>query len=230
MSWPVAAAFLSSGRTNFARAVLLTAALLMAPFGLLAHAVAFGAGLVVFGLAFAAPRFAILSVSWGWAVWMLAAPFVTPLLLANTRIVDALPMSWAHRAGIWDYICARIWEQPWVGHGLDAARAIDARIDVRGTDMPAVPLHPHSASLQIWYETGAVGAGLAALALLVGGWSLARGLRSNRPAAAAAAATLAALGLIANVSFGAWQEWWIATLFISAALVSALGAEPVRRA
>ena len=60
--------------------------------------------------------------------------------------------------------------------------------------MRGIPLHPHSGSLQIWYETGAVGAVLAALALLAGGWALARAFKDNRLGAAAAAASLATLG------------------------------------
>jgi hypothetical protein len=30
--------------------------------------------------------------------------------------------------------------------------------------------------------------------------------------------------LVANVSFGIWQEWWEATMFIAAALIAAIGA------
>jgi len=192
------------------------------PFGLWANLVAFVIALIVFAVAFGAPRFALLSVSGGLSLWMLAAPFATPLILANQRLVDALPLSWAARVGIWDYVCARILEQPWIGHGLDASRAVTDRIQVRELDMRGIPLHPHSASLQIWYETGAVGAALAAAALLAGGWTLSRVFADNRPAAAGAAATMAALGVIANVSFGIWQEWWLATMFIAAALVAAL--------
>ncbi|MBC7770255.1 MAG: O-antigen ligase family protein, partial [Phycisphaerales bacterium] len=54
------------------------------------------------------------------------------------------------------------------------------------------------------------------------GWALSRAFAANRPAAAAAAATLASLGIIANLSFGVWQEWWNATIFVAAALVAAL--------
>lgn len=225
MIWAVAASQLQAGgfwRRLAAWAVIIVGGVLMAAFDQAAAVVAFGVGLAAFALAFAAPRFAILSVTTGLAVWMAAAPFVTPLVLANQRLIDALPLSWAARVGIWDYVCARILEQPLIGHGLEASRAVTDRISVRELDMRGVPVHPHSASLQIWFETGAVGAGLAAAALLAGGFALARGLRNDPPAAAAAAGTIAALGFIANVSFSAWAEWWIATLFIAAALVAAV--------
>ena len=68
----------------------------------------------------------------------------------------------------------------------------------------------------------AVGAVLAAVALLVGGWGLARVFAHDRAGTAAACATIVSLGLIANVSYGIWAEWWMATLFIAAALISAL--------
>lgn len=222
MTWAAAGALILEGRQNLARAVMAASALLALPFGLWANLVAFGVGLVAFGVAFGAPRIAVMSVAAGIAGWLIAAPFATPLLLANPRLVDALPMSWAHRVGIWDYVCARILEQPLLGRGLDSARADTALINVRGAEMSAVPLHPHSASLQIWYETGAVGAVLAALAILGCGWAAARAFRHNRPAAAAAAASFTSLGVIANVSFGVWQEWWNATILIAAAMVAAL--------
>jgi len=222
ITWATAASLLVHGRSNAARALLAASLLLTLPLGLWANLVAFAVGLIVFAIAFGAPRLAIMSVSAGLAVWMLAAPFLTPLILANQRLVDALPISWAVRAGIWEYVCGRILEQPWLGHGLDASRAVTDRIEVRDLELRAVSLHPHSASLQIWFETGAVGAILSAATLLGGGWALARAFERNRPAAAAAAASLASLGIIANLSFGAWQEWWIATLFVTAALVGAL--------
>lgn len=205
-------------------AALAASAALTLPFGQQADMIGFGLGLVAFAAAFVAPRLIPLLTTGGLALWLLIAPLATPLLLASPRLVDALPLSWAARVGIWRYVCARIAEQPWIGHGLDASRAVTDRIQVRELNMRAVPLHPHSASLQIWFETGAVGAVLAAATLLAGGFALSRLFADNRPAAAAACATLASLGLVANVSFGLWQEWWLATMFIAAALIAALGA------
>lgn len=227
IGWAVAGGVITSGwrfRWIGATAILAASGALTLPFGQFADVVAFGAGLVVFAAAFVIPRVALLLTSGALALWVMIAPFVTPLLLANQRLVDALPLSWAARVGIWRYVCARIVEQPWIGHGLDASRAVTDRIQVRELNMRAVPLHPHSASLQIWFETGAVGAVLAAATLIAGGLALSRLYAHNRPAAAASAATLASLGLVANVSFGIWQEWWFTTMFIAAALIAAIGA------
>lgn len=222
ITFGAAASLIANDRINTARLVWASSALLALPFGLWANLAAFVAGLIVFGIALNAQRFALMTTSAGLAIWMLAAPFATPIILANQSLVDALPLSWAARAGIWDYVCARIVEQPWIGHGLDASRAVTDRIQVRELDMRGIPLHPHSASLQIWYETGAVGAVLAAAALLASGFALTRVFEGNRVGGAAAAATLASLGIMAYLSFGVWQEWWIATWFVTAALVGAL--------
>jgi O-antigen ligase len=231
LTWPVAAHLLGGGKAGAGAAILalIASAALSLPFGQLAHPIALAAGLAAFALAFAAPRFALLTTTGVLAGWTLAAPFLTPLVLSSQRVVDMLPLSWAVRVGVWEHVCARILQSPWIGHGLDASRADAARIVVRDLEVDAIPLHPHSASLQIWFETGAVGATLAAAALALGGWSLARALAADRFAAAAAAATIASLGVIANVSFGLWQEWWNATLFIAAALTAAVGARRAGR-
>lgn len=201
---------------------------LSAQFGMDANLLAFGAATFAFWLGFALPRFGIISVSTVLAGWLLAAPFVTPLIFASPSFVESLPKSWAIRSEIWRFACERIAEQPWIGRGIDAARTFSEQITVRGETMRALPLHPHSASLQVWLETGAVGAILAALALVVGGWGLARKFRYDRNAAAATTATMAAMGLFANVSYGAWQEWLWAVALTAACLISAIPATSAR--
>lgn len=180
-------------------------------FGQFANTVAYGAGLAAFVLGYAAPRTALWGAILATAVWLIAAPWLTPALTSWLE-PSALPYSWNARIEIWDYVIDRIRERPWFGHGLDAARA----------HLPAIPVHPHSASLQIWFELGIVGVALAAATLLTMGRDLARRTGTSRAAAAAAAGTLAATGTIANLSFNLWAEWWFATFFIASALVAAL--------
>ena len=181
-------------------------------FGQFANTVGFAAGLAAFLAAYAAPRLALGATVAGLTLWLVAAPFATPFLGAA---VDAqtLPFSWNARLEIWNYVCDRIWEQPWLGRGLDAARA----------HMPEVPVHPHSVSLQIWFELGVLGVLLAAATFIAGGRELIRRFGDNRPAAAAAAGALAAVGVVANLSFNLWAEWWLATMFLAAGIVGALG-------
>lgn len=225
LAWP-AAAWLIAGRGVLgwaAAALVLVAMALLGPaFGQDAILVAFVLGVIAFCAALIAPRAVVLISSGGMALWMLAAPFLTPVIVAAPGVADAVPESWAQRIGIWRYVCAEILERPWLGYGLDASRAVTDQVVVRGVELRAVLGHPHSASLQIWFETGIVGALLAAAAIMLGGLALSRTFADNRPAAAATAASFAALGVIANVSFSIWQEWWLATIFVAAGLVAAL--------
>ena len=223
--WAVLAGWLGRGGPwRWMLAILLVAAsgVLATQFDMQANIVAFGLGLVAFALGFAVPRIGVIAVSSIAAIWLAASPFLTPLLTRNSALIDQLPFSWAMRTQVWDFAAARIQERPWFGRGLDASRMFPDTIIVRGQTTHAIPLHPHSASLQIWLETGAIGAGLGVMTLLVGGFAMARAFRANRLAAGAVCATLASVAVIANVSFGAWQEWWDATAFVAAALIASL--------
>lgn len=226
MSFAVAGALLAWGgrwRLMLAASSLFTSAVLTAHFHHTANSIGFWLGLGFFLLGWAAPRLGPMLASGAFAFWMLAAPMLTPLLSADPRLAAALPFSWASRLATWDYVSARILERPLFGHGLDASRAVTDLVEVHGRRIDAVSLHPHSASLQIWFETGAIGAGLAAMALIFAGRSLSGAIAGHRPASAAACATIAALGFLANISYGVWQEWLLATMFIAAAMVGSIG-------
>lgn len=136
---------------------------------------------------------------------------VMPLLILAARVLELgrnLPLSWEQRVGYWSYAMARIAEHPWRGWGLDASRAFS----------PHIQLHPHNGALQIWLELGAVGAVLAALAWAFVFRRLARDERSRLSAAAAGTASVYLLfGL---VSFGVWQEWWLALAALAAVIVT----------
>ncbi|TNC15384.1 O-antigen ligase family protein [Methylobacterium terricola] len=106
---------------------------------------------------------------------------------------------------------AAVAADPWRGAGYGtSARFQDvpvaARIEPDLRVMLAVG-HPHNTFLQVWAELGVVGAGLAALVLVLtlralGAWpGLAR---------STALALLAAAGVVAFVEHGAWQAWWTA--------------------
>lgn len=202
---------------------LIGAGVLACQFGQSANVAAFAVGAAAFALGFAAPRVGLMAITATLAAWLALAPFLSPLLV-SALTPSALPYSWAARVEIWRYVSAAIFERPWFGHGLDASRMDEGVIVVHGQSVSAIPLHPHSASLQIWFEMGAVGVLLGAACLLAGGAALSRALGQNRIAAAAICGTLGAIGVIANVSFGAWQEWWNATILIAAAFACALAA------
>lgn len=231
LTWPVVGWLLAQRRAwSFALAalIMIAGAALSLQFDQLVTAIGFGISGLVFALALFARQFAILATSSGLAVWMLIAPFVTPLLVASPQLVESVPLSWAHRIAIWRYTCARIMEQPWIGHGIDSGRTTTDMLTIRGLTTRGIPVHPHSASLQIWHDLGFVGALLAAALLMYGGWRLSKHFAQDKFGGAATAAVLAMFGLMANVGWSVWQEWWMATLLLTAALIAALGARAAR--
>jgi O-antigen ligase len=130
----------------------------------------------------------------------LVAHFATSLIHPHELPGQVGKQSWAERLDIWRFVSAEVLQNPIKGWGLDASRAWPNDI----------PLHPHDAALQIWLELGALGAALAALF-----WAwlfnrIAAMVEGDRNMAAAAAASATAYLTIGALSFGVWQEWWLA--------------------
>lgn len=223
--WAGLGGWLGGGRVHGAIALLLLPVVgwLSLQFVMAANAAAFLAALCAFALGCVAPRVIIPALGALLAGWILAAPWALPWLLDRLAfLVERSPDSWAIRAVIWRFVSARIAEAPLIGHGLDASRGYaDEITTTRGIEHGLVPLHPHNGPLQIWLETGLIGAALASACVIIGTAMAARALKGSRLARASACATLAAGAVIANVSFGVWQEWWIAALFTAAALAGA---------
>ncbi len=157
----------------------------------------------------------------------LAAPFlpVQPTRSELCWLVVHKPSA-LHRLLIWDWVDHRIRERPLLGWGLDASRRMpggQTHVTVRGCDDPSdsayrldnevLPLHPHDAALQIWLELGALGAAAACFGLVAAA-GRAFMARTGRLDAAATSAAFAAAAIVAGLSFGIWQEWWFAGLWI----------------
>ena len=146
----------------------------------------------------------------GSTVYFLAAPFV--FLRRGGAAGPDLPsdvgkMSWHVRIDIWRFASQLIAKRPLQGYGLDASRAYE----------PAIPMHPHDAAIQLWLELGVLGPALAALFF---GWlfyKIGRIARHDPAWAAVACATASVYLLIGAVSFGVWQEWWLALGAVAAA-------------
>ncbi len=153
-------------------------------------------------------------------------PRANEILLAN---IDT-PNSEVHRFVIWQFAADRILEQPIFGWGLDSSRVFPGgneqlflftTPDGNSATGAAMPLHPHNSVIQIWLELGLVGLGL--IAILIGlAWRGMTHLRSGRAGAAAVMATVASGFVVAQLGFGVWQGWWLATLGIAAIYVLAV--------
>lgn len=198
LAWPAVAFLWSRGWR--APALLIPAGVAIGAAGLSAWSAA--AGLLAGGAAL------LLAGRGGRAgVAVLGAVLVAALILAPWLVLWAdrsgvaaaaqggLPASWAHRVEIWTFTAERIAERPLLGWGLDASRTFGV----------AIPLHPHAAPLQLWLELGLLGVAVAAAF-----WGLlARRIASARAPGSAAAAA-AAYFTVGALSFGVWQEWWLA--------------------
>lgn len=183
------------------------------------------AGLIAAGLTWRAPKLAP-AVLAGLAVAYLALaplahqrgvlPFTENISLKGD---SPLPYSARHRLLIWEFAAERIAEKPLLGWGFDGARRLPGGKTRLDREAETMPLHPHSAVLQIWVELGAVGAALAA-ALIA--WTAVRLRRiQDRAAAAAATGYFAAAFTLLSLAFGVWQSWWLAALFLTTALLAA---------
>jgi O-antigen ligase len=158
---------------------------------------------------------------------ILAAPLCLPPLgdiAAVHRVAQTMKDSVWHRLEIWAFVGGKIAERPVLGWGLDASRAIpggDAPIPEGYPGQTMLPLHPHNAALQLWLELGAPGALLFAW-LVARVWRALGDTRWPRLYAAAAGGSLVAALIIGFGSYGVWQEWWIATEFLTLFLILAL--------
>lgn len=195
-------------------------------------ALVLGAGLLA--LIYFAPR-----LRWaGLAVLGLAAsalPLAFPVDLPHDQrcwLIQHKPSA-LHRLLIWDFVAAHIDERPLSGWGLDASRRLPGgkaklELDYCGPEpqagIPALlseilPLHPHNGILQLWLELGGIGVLLGvgpALWLIAAGFS--RPGWQGRATQAMLAASLAAALSVGLVSFGVWQEWFLAGLGLALAL------------
>lgn len=188
-------------------------------------------GLIAAGVAalaaWRAPRAAIAAVGGIAAISILFAPLVgLAAAAAPDAVRAAMPLSWELRLEAWAFSSAHIFEKPLFGWGFDASRSLSEFIELRGRTLFSLPLHPHNAGLHVWLELGLVGALIVAalIGLVTRAVLAAPGLgRTQGVALAAMAASYVAME---QVSYGVWQEWWLATAACGAAFVALLGDDP----
>ncbi len=147
-----------------------------------------------------------------------------------------------HRVVIWRFTIDHLVQHPWRGWGMDASREMpgaddDVDVTVVGKDGSTrvlqyanLPLHPHNGPLQIWLELGVPGALLLAAIIWAVIGNLMRGSIGAVDRATGAAAMAGGL-VIGAVSFGVWQAWWLATIWLSAVLFASVAeknGEPAR--
>lgn len=185
---------------------------------------------------FTARRFpCILNISvYHWCAFLVALKLLFfPIIINVLKLTGAmdglkqvLPPSWDARVDIWMFAAEKIMQKPFLGWGFNSSRHFGE----------AIPLHPHNMSIQVALELGFIG-----LFLLTAFWVLLI-LRIGRAPVEAppmpaseglsdlhetrivdvrpyALATTMTFFTLASLSFGIWQEWWLALAAITACVM-----------
>ncbi len=218
-----------------AGAVLISTLILIAVLPMLAASAGVIVATVVFLCHCVWPRFVFRAFGFVIITMVLAAPWagihISRYVQSDQQLIvyEDLPSSWLHRLVIWEFFAERIQASPWRGYGLGSAHGLGevpaALEHYRQNTQPygnaiitaQPPLHPHNAALQLWHDLGIVGV------LVAGGWLffMLRNMTRHDAAKQAAAASLASLTawlVIAALSFGLWQKWWLASGGITVAV------------
>jgi O-antigen ligase len=215
---PLAASLQAAGRTR--AALLLAAAMLI---GILAQdsttaKVSVFVGLAAGGLFSLKPKWIGLAAGIGCALLIATAPLTFPKLAGDAQVsaemAEIKSSAW-HRAQIWAFVGERIAERPLLGWGMNSSRVIPGGKRQIRPAVEILPLHPHNAALQLWLELGVPGAALfAAMSLLA--WKRLGASNANRWLTAGRAAAMGATFISMVPGYGAWQEWWQASLWFLA--------------
>lgn len=167
------------------------------------------------------PRLTLALVALGFLATMVLAPVMGRLgdealpaslhqRLANSHSRD--------RVDIWLSFGEAIAARPLLGAGFGTSPTLDRHpvaLEVSPARRQLLAVgHPHSAPVQAWVETGAVGVMLLGFAGLAFLWRL---RRLSAAALAPRLALAAAAFGVATLAHGAWQGWWIAALALAAA-------------
>lgn len=169
----------------------------------------------------------------GVIILMFAAPLIPGLLPGPETIRAEMPYlshSAIMRLTIWKVAVKHIIEDPVAGLGMDTSRSLYGKETRFITNFPPpnpggevwqsffepIPLHPHNGILQIWLELG--GIGIAGLVWIV--ITLMRAGERRRGYPLIAGFYVSSL-TIASLSFGAWQNWWVSSLWLAATLLVA---------
>lgn len=243
MLWPLALMGLRR-RSIFIIGLTVVSAVVLASGESLACRLALGAGGLLFVVTAFWARVALWAMRLGFVALLVGLPFAASRLPHPPDSFLShpyLPLSAHHRLAIWQFAGEVIMQDMMTGVGMDASRVLPGGdvevlyehhvpssgwVDASITG-PRMPLHPHNAILQWWLELGLPGAVLFGIGGL---WLIGRIVAlPDVPGRASAAAMLASGLVFACVSFGFWQSWWMASLWIACMVYRVIPAEEADR-
>jgi exopolysaccharide production protein ExoQ len=191
-------------------------------------------GIVAAAIAWQAPRALAALLGGSFVLAAILLPLTVPDARTAVAIHEREPWiksSGIHRLLIWRFTADRIAERPILGWGVDASRALPGGHANYGAALPeaglgpdaeALPLHPHNTLLQWEVELGVPGTALALAVVIAALWRLSRREGLSPLERAGGFGWAAAALVFVGVSFGAWQEWWLAALWLSGATYAAV--------
>ncbi len=209
---------------SFSRALLVEILVMVAVVAVLAArgvngpilSVAVGIAAVAVVRLFPNSGFKILGL--GIAAVIMAAPWLFGFLSAGADAASATDSAeW--RLAIWKRVVEVINQDPVFGSGLGVLRTITETVPTgEFAKHMLIPNHAHNFALQIWAETGGIGAALFSLAIILFAFRLPapRYLSVAGFLGAALAGQFFSIGL---VSFDFWNDWFWACAGILGALI-----------
>ena len=159
-------------------------------------------------------------------IWCLCFALVIPLdrlaYQQGLHLVSWLPSSARARVIIWQYTAERALEHPWIGIGVNSTPAVKAMM--KGPeDRPegfvfkrTTGQHAHDIFLQSWYEIGAIGVLLAAIAGALVAFRIGLLPVFAQPYGAACFAVVLAIGAFA---WSMWQTWFMSAIGLAPILL-----------
>ena len=222
MVWPAVAVLWGRGQRSWGVVLAVAVATVLVPLHSDAALVALVVGGVVFAAAIQWRRGTCRTAAGLAAAGIILMPVMVAVMSPSEGLrsrLEAGRSSIAHRLLIWDYTVEKIKQRPLAGWGMDASRHMGGEAKVMGF-LEQMPLHPHNGALQVWLELGIAGAALAAA---LAGLVFLGAARLNGLMTAGAGAAGAGYLVIGSLSYGVWQNWWIAVAWVVAATACMLG-------
>ena len=218
--WPIAIWLWISGKRPVAVALFVLFGIAIWFASSSAAMMGLAGGLAVAILAALSLRTASFVLAGALAAAMLVAPVLgeAAMRVLPTHVVDRLHFAHAdQRIDVWLSFGEVVKRRPIGGAGFGvSSRMAQEPVAQEVPEDRRVMLgawHSHNGYLQLWAETGLVGAALAGGALVL----LALGIAALPPAAGiAAAAVIGSAAAIMLVGHGIWQGWWGAVLGVAA--------------
>jgi O-antigen ligase len=183
------------------------------------------------GLVQAMPKLGFRVLLTGLGAYVAAAPMLIGTVLKLLEAYNIhLPGSFQSRAWAWHVVVDKISERSVIGHGISASKTWNetyadypewaAHLPDNWQYYPVVPGHPHNMALQIWAETGMIGAVLVAFSLVLLGFRLPEPGKLRADVRFAIAGVTGVAFSVFNFAYNMWNEaFWSSLVLAGIAII-----------